>query len=323
MTDPIFICGHRKSGTTVFKSLLDGHKDLLVYPTDLNLLYLYFPNFIKNNLDKKSRKERLETILFDDLKNELEILNINTSFSISDFKKLFFRSLNENFENIKYIIECLIESYASILKIKKFIPVIKETSIEIYYHEIKSWFPNSKFIQLVRDPRDNYASLKSGVKPYYSSLGEDEFHTLSSLIYRVRVGLEFSGILNKSQDFKVVKFEDLGKDLEQEMIRVCHFLNIIFSEILLKPTILKQSYTGNNFNKLKFKKFSNKNINNWDKRITKDEVKIIEFFLKNQFRIFGYNRKFNDKECIKIVSEFYKYENYQYYFHDRFKAAND
>jgi len=39
----IFICGHRKSGTTMFHNLFDGHPDLDVYPVILNILYGYFP----------------------------------------------------------------------------------------------------------------------------------------------------------------------------------------------------------------------------------------------------------------------------------------
>ena len=46
----IFLTGHRKSGTTLLKSLIDGHPDINVYPTDLTLLYAYFPHckFQKN-----------------------------------------------------------------------------------------------------------------------------------------------------------------------------------------------------------------------------------------------------------------------------------
>ena len=39
----LFITGHRKSGTTMFANLFDGHKDFLVYPSDLCLLYAYYP----------------------------------------------------------------------------------------------------------------------------------------------------------------------------------------------------------------------------------------------------------------------------------------
>ena len=64
MKDPIFICGHRKSGTTMFHNLFDGHEELLVYPSDLNLLYAYFPIYISEKYSDEERLERLDTVLF-------------------------------------------------------------------------------------------------------------------------------------------------------------------------------------------------------------------------------------------------------------------
>ena len=44
MKQTIFLTGHRKSGTTLLKSLLDGHPKISSYPTDLTLMYSYFPH---------------------------------------------------------------------------------------------------------------------------------------------------------------------------------------------------------------------------------------------------------------------------------------
>ena len=35
-------------------------------------------------------------------------------------------------------------------------------------------YPKGKVLHIIRDPRDNYASLKSGAKNYYNKLGESE-----------------------------------------------------------------------------------------------------------------------------------------------------
>ena len=47
--------------------------------------------------------------------------------------------------------------------------VEKTTSSEFYATEIIKWFPNAKFIHLIRDPRDNFASLKSGWEERYKN----------------------------------------------------------------------------------------------------------------------------------------------------------
>ena len=33
---------------------------------------------------------------------------------------------------------------------------------------------NLKMLQIIRDPRDNYAAIKAGVSSYYKKIGENE-----------------------------------------------------------------------------------------------------------------------------------------------------
>ena len=54
--NPIFLCGHRKSGTSMFLNLFDGNKDINVFPTDINLLYAYYP-IVEKNLDNTNKKK--------------------------------------------------------------------------------------------------------------------------------------------------------------------------------------------------------------------------------------------------------------------------
>ena len=55
----LFLTGHRKSGTTMFSNLFDGHEDFLVYPSDICLLYAYYPFFIKSKMSLKKKKDRI------------------------------------------------------------------------------------------------------------------------------------------------------------------------------------------------------------------------------------------------------------------------
>ena len=56
-TKIVFITGSRRSGTTLLLDLLDAHKDLIVFPTDLRLLYAYYPHYCSS---KSQRKRRLK-----------------------------------------------------------------------------------------------------------------------------------------------------------------------------------------------------------------------------------------------------------------------
>ena len=45
---PVFLCGHRKSGTTMLLALLDSHPELLTYPADSAFFYRVYPPCFQN-----------------------------------------------------------------------------------------------------------------------------------------------------------------------------------------------------------------------------------------------------------------------------------
>jgi hypothetical protein len=214
------------------------------------------------------------------------------------------------------------DSFSELLGYQNRIPVIKETSIEIYSNDILKWFPESKFLHLVRDPRDNYAALKSGVKKYYSKMGEDEKQTLSSLIYRTRLGLKM-GLANQelygNTKYRFVIFNQLVGNTFREVESICEFMDIKFTDKLLTPTRLGSEIKGNNFDGNKFNAITNKNIGRWIERISEEEAKVIEFHLGELMKKFNFNLKYDSSDSATAAAEFYKWENYKYYFSDRFK----
>jgi len=319
---PIFICGHRKSGTTMFHNLFDGHPELLVYPSDLNLLYAYFPTYLLPQYSNEERKQRLNKILFDDLNNDLKSNMLYDKLDVDKFRARFFLKLSDDFTDMKHIINTFIFAFSDVSDGAGKIPVIKETSIEIYASEIFTWFPDAKFIHLLRDPRDNYAALKSGVAQYYSKLGENEKETLASLINRAKIGME-TGVYNLNKfgpkKYKMLKFEALIQNPEQEMKSVAEFMNINFESSLLAPTKLNSQTSGNNFEGNKFFQISAKNVGRWQERITDFEAQIIEFHFETLMNKFGYPLKFQKDERVKAAAEFYKWQNYRYFYNDRFK----
>ena len=58
----ILIGGTRKSGTTVFQSLFDGHKEIICPPHDLNVFYAFYPQWYNSNLSRSKLETRLYKI---------------------------------------------------------------------------------------------------------------------------------------------------------------------------------------------------------------------------------------------------------------------
>ena len=323
--DILLLTGHRKSGTTMFSNLFDGHKDLVVYPSDLCLLYAYFPYFSNSKLSNKKKLNRiLEVIYYDFLKNVINKFELTkTQFDLNKYIKILKNRIDLNkVSKIDYILKVLFKSYLEIIKPKDFkYFVIKETSVDIYAQEFFKWFPNTKIIHLVRDPRDNYASLKSGSKDKYAKIGENEKKLLASLINRAKLDLDF-GIINKKlykNKYKILKYEDLTLNCKKEMKKICNFLKIKYEDILLKPTVFNIPNSGNNFEGENFINVSSKNVDRWNERISNDEAKIIEFYFSDLMKKYGYKLKFEKNSNFQPITEFYKWTNYEYFFHNSFK----
>lgn len=321
----IFILtGHRKSGTSVFHKLFDGHQDLFIYPTDISILYAYFPFFIQElKQDSKALRNRLKTVII----KSLSSVNKNTdrikNFSIEDFSievlsNLGDSDLTQKEKVISTIANCWIEMYYQSNEIKPFL--FKETSQSIYLKDFLSFKVPVKMISVIRDPRDNYAAIKAGVKGYYSKMNESELESLASVLNRARIDLLSANHHNNvnQEYFKPVRFEDVVTKTEKTMKEIANFLGIPFSPILLEPTELGMRYDGNNHDGVKFNGLSSKNIGNWKNRISEDEVKIIEYWMNDVMALWSYKNEFSLLDSEKAFSEFYNWYNIRYFYRDSF-----
>ena len=200
--------------------------------------------------------------------------------------------------------------------------VLKETSSDIFYSTIFRKNENIKFIHIIRDPRDNYASLKSGSKNYYKKIGEDQITLLSSMIQRALLDFEFIKINQQyfgREKYMIVKYEDLILDGENVMKKICKYLHCNFSKELLKPTIFGKPATSNTFNKQKSTVLNNKSISRWKKELNNIEKDTINFYFKKYLKKYYREDKKNLNINSKNIAVFYKNMNYKFFFNDSFK----
>lgn len=317
----IFLTGHRKGGTTMFHRLFDGHPSLNAYPVDLTVLYAYFPHIISSDASTDELWDRLEKVIF--LTLERELTSHQVSLNIDSLKSLFREKLSdEHLRDPAKIIGAMLSSWIEHQGLDPTKPiVVKETSADIYSQEILEWFPNTQFIQLVRDPRDNYAALKAGVDRYYSKMGESELTTLASLINRsltdMKMALENPSIIGE-QRYSTVRFEDLVNNTEEQMKNMCIFLDIAFDDCLTQPTFMGVATSGNNHDGKKMAGVSDQNISRWRSRISDEEAMIIEFAFHGIMEQLNYFPEFSKKDSTRAYAEYYKWSNYHYFFHDPF-----
>jgi len=323
----LFLGGHRKCGTTLLLNLLDGHSGLCAYPTDISVLYGYFPVWTASGCSDEEKLDRLDRVVFGTLHKLRSRHGLEDVLPVEAMREEFFDELDPTaLGEIDSIIRQIIRSYRNATGqevAEKPLVVIKETSSEIYGLELAEKFPDAQFLGLVRDPRDNLGALRAGLDKHYRKFGEQERHILASMIHRTSVGLKMMERNRKLMGETRVKsllFEDLVGNCERAMADVVDFLGIGFEQTLTGPTVMGRPTTGNNYDGKVFKEVTAENISKWRERISDFEAKVIEFHLESEMNEYGYLRAFNEREQAEAAAEFYKWANYEYFFKDSFSA---
>jgi hypothetical protein len=324
MTD-LLIVGHRKSGTTLVSNLLQGHSHLNVYPEDLCLFYGYYPHHI-HSLDANALESRINSVVFSMLARKAQKRGYDHLIDIAAFKERFWACCDRaRLRDIIHVYGCLRSTFAQTVGAQEQMFTCKETSLEIFLPTLEQTFQGAKIVHVVRDPRDNFAAIKAGSETYYKKLGEQIDTSLDSLLTRVAYGLEQVPVnmaLFGSQNYHIIRFEDLAHDPHAVLESLCDFAEIPFERSLLEPSIYGVVQGGNSHDGVQFSGVSAQNVGRWTTRITDFEAQVIEFHLGDVMGQYGYQAIFSQAQCGAAAAEWYARKNYKYYFHDPFEHAD-
>jgi len=318
MTDQeiVFICGYRKSGTVQLLNLLDGHDELCVYPTDITLLYAYYPVYEEQGHSDQERMDRIDSIVFDYFRNH-PVLHRNVD--VDRFRNRFIERMKGKELSIKIILPNILKSYAETSGADDGRPIIlTESSIEIYGLQFREYWPNARFLHCIRDPRDNYAALAPPL-PGYKQTSEQENALIYNIVTRGLLGFEM-GLINKStigdEDYRFVIYEDLVLNRENTMSELTAFLNIAGSKILNSFTITGEITEGDDSDKMGYRNISQRQLNNWQEQLSQKEVSVIEYYFNDAMDNYGYESAFSIDEIRPYITEYYKWWNYRYLYKD-------
>ncbi len=319
MDRPVFICGHRRSGTTLLLSLFENHPELLVYPAETGFFYAVYPPLFTDAHTLEARIQRTADFCIGNTRDILASLPDEgrraAGFSIADHRADFEQLARKTDESPAALLQALVLSYqkqrGSGSEPKHWVE--KTTSSEIYAADALSWFPQAKFIHVVRDPRDNWASLRSGWDVRFKYHNDSLERLMHSMIERGRFGFELA-VMNVErfgpETYHVIRYEDLVADTRAVMGDVCKFLGISFSPELLRPTAFGQAWSGNNYLGTKFDGASSLNVRRWKERITWQEACLLEYHFEDVMNHFGYALCASPVERIDAAIEHYKWYNY-------------
>ncbi|MEF2144719.1 MAG: sulfotransferase [Desulfovibrionaceae bacterium] len=313
---PIFLCGHRKSGTTLLLSLMDGHDQLCVYPSDSSFFYAYYPRYAEGEYSEEQRKKRIIETVYAAMESDAVKWKGECALDMKALEKRFYERMQGKECSPQILLSEAVFAYHDMYGQPRepLAWVEKTTSTEVYASQVFSWFPNARMIQLLRDPRDNFASLKSGWSARYSKRNEDVRDLMQSHLERAKMAFLMASAnqeLYGEERYLVLRFEDLVREPESVLQRIAAFAGVRYSDILLQPRFMGNPWKGNNFDGKVFDRPSAENVGRWKERITPEEAALIEFHFADVLDRWEYEKQLSTSEHVEAASSYYKWSNFR------------
>lgn len=267
---PIFISVLYRSGSTLLCHILNQSNELKISCDTIHYLRFSFNKY--NPIEKKYRELVLDTHnrikeKWDDCLNVKEITD-----KISCFKKITNSVVYNEIMN-------------SFLKIKKNERWGDRTAVNWEgMNDFINMFPNGKAIHIYRDPRAVLASFKKFTKHKGLMYLDSVFASLSMFNF-------IQSIKSFDKNIYLIKYENLVKEPEIEINKLCEFLGIAYSKKMLDVSSFKcktgasgsnSSFTGSR------DKIDDKSINIWNNYLNNVEIYLTEMVLRDKMVKFGY-----------------------------------
>lgn len=216
-----FILCTERTGSSMLTTMLNASDEILSTSEELFALYFY---------PKYKHKVQWSEEDVDHFIYELTLMHedhIQMYFSDVSVLK---QSMLEQKQNLPYQdLVRLIYLHFIDLKDKTRVKVIVDKQIKFLYHlkEVNRIFPDSKFIVLHRDVRDNVVSRRnkkmndSDSYIYLAGIWNDTYSKVEELIRRY------------GRQVLPVKYEELVKEPVKELQKICAFLNVTYDPAML------------------------------------------------------------------------------------------
>ncbi len=215
--DPIFIIGTERSGTNLIRLMLDAHSSIGI-PHPPHILKNFFklePLYGDLNKDPNLRK------LVNDVVTMGELHPYPWEVKID--REAVFNAIGER--NLINVFFAVYGQYLKATGKKRW--GCKSTFMIYHVSLIRRYYPQAKFIYMVRDGRDVAVSAKDSIFNHYSV-----YYTASLWKKEQQIGIYWLNKLSKEEIF-LVRYEDLVDNPEALLRQICAFLQEPFQGNML------------------------------------------------------------------------------------------
>jgi hypothetical protein len=289
---PVFLCGHPKSGTTLLRSLLDSHPQLVVYPDETFFLRGFLQEADHLKLKQKVSLALRYLLRFFEVHDNhpAALMNLpedERSYAAYVEMCKAFDALISTEDGLRHqgdflsaAILAFGQVYGALTEDAKYL-VEKSTYNELFADQIFTWWPHAKCIHITREPRDIFASYRRKHKSLVSE----------TFAYRWRNSTEM-GLQNQKRygvdRYLILRYEDLVQEPEAQIETLTQFLGILDDPVLRVPSRNGVPWEGNSMFADKFSRISTKPLGRWEAELSPRDVQIIEKVAGNQMRGSGY-----------------------------------
>ncbi len=262
---PFFIVGAQRSGTTLFRLILNAHSKIAI--PEEGTFWMPLIGSMNKDYDALIKGRVLKNYIKYIRKNEafkVWQLNIENIITKIDFDSgVTLRALMELFYTENAIIN------------NKSIWGDKTPSFFRKVNDLSVIFPNARFIHLVRDGRDIYFSLRGRERGRRNvAVAALEWK------YKIQKVRRFFGQLPVGRCLEV-RYEDILNSPESKVLEVCNFLNVDYEESMLDFYKSSHKYVGKHHSGLIFKAISRSPVKRWKKLMNDSDNKIYESVARN------------------------------------------
>ena len=264
-TDPVFIVGMPRSGTTLLQAILINTGKFFPMP-ETHFFSRATYGLRENDLSQKDR----QTIC--------RILNRKARIEVAENA---LRHLNSQKEVFEYVIG-------------QFNPDKKNTFLEktprhiFFYSKICSYYPTARFICMTRDPKNIVSSrLRKNPKRRKSVIR-------LSLLYN-KIAAAIFEIINKDNVI-LIRYEDLTAESERSLKKICEFLNIPYDGKFLENTAApKEIVSAHEYwknNNLAHQTIQASNPDKWRATLNIDQAHLVNYITKSYSSKFEYSSRY-------------------------------
>ena len=275
--DPFFIIGSGRNGSTLLGAMLNNNNKLFLPPEQYVIGY----SLLKWRLKRHKSWEYICDEIIGDY--QLEKNTCNWNLSLEEVKNQM-HNLPKDKRNFANIICALFNFYGQ-SKNSTFTLYGDQSPITTHFSkQLADEFPSSKFIVLVRDPRDVVLS--------YSKIKNHPANQLKYALWKWKDSIAMLDYLtNKNKEnVHLVKYEKLVSEPQTVLMAICNFLSVKYDKTMLNTTNasellgVSQLAIHTNLNNT----INTSSIGKWKQELGKDDIKKINKETLDYRNRFGY-----------------------------------